>query len=389
MSYTLSKTKINSPICGRKFSSQLSYTSYYKNPDVEFELVDTNIENRNLSLIDFQGLDYLENKTEEEKREIVLDWIKDFRSHNKHMFKFTYTCPICNETSTDPNFLVSLIKSSDDFENEFKRSFENYNSDQENEKSISSDSKDVPKCNHKCCINCWKDTCLHQFLNFNDNFHCYGCSKPIQFKLLTKYKILNDEQFKIYSLRCYNKKYNDAMCCSNCNKYFIYTRNSHRCPNCYFDFCVCCQKHYHKDLNLDCIEFEKFETTKEYINFVTNRENERLKIISEQEIKNKISPLFDELTIKVKLREKRLAEIERQKQLLKFNRESEKWIKEHTKKCPNCGIVIEKNKGCNHMTCYKCGYEFCWYCLEICTNPCEHFKICKAGAKWFDDGYRE
>lgn len=43
-----------------------------------------------------------------------------------------------------------------------------------------------------------------------------------------------------------------------------------------------------------------------------------------------------------------------------------KWIAENTKQCPNCHKRIEKNGGCNHMTCRKeaggCGYEFCWIC---------------------------
>jgi len=55
-------------------------------------------------------------------------------------------------------------------------------------------------------------------------------------------------------------------------------------------------------------------------------------------------------------------------------------LKQHTTKpCPRCGVRIEKNGGCPHMTCHRvsggCGYEFCWQCLGPyhtsgeCTRP--------------------
>jgi len=45
--------------------------------------------------------------------------------------------------------------------------------------------------------------------------------------------------------------------------------------------------------------------------------------------------------------------------------ENLKWIKANTKKCPKCRTPIQKNQGCNHMTCRTaggCGHEFCWLC---------------------------
>ncbi|KAF8134361.1 hypothetical protein EV363DRAFT_1396784 [Boletus edulis] len=43
--------------------------------------------------------------------------------------------------------------------------------------------------------------------------------------------------------------------------------------------------------------------------------------------------------------------------------ETANWIKSNTKECAKCQSTIEKNGGCNHMTCKKCKHEFCWVCM--------------------------
>ena len=47
----------------------------------------------------------------------------------------------------------------------------------------------------------------------------------------------------------------------------------------------------------------------------------------------------------------------------KLDSSMKEFAKNHfVKKCPNCEIITEKNKGCNHMSCPKCNYQWCWLC---------------------------
>lgn len=44
-------------------------------------------------------------------------------------------------------------------------------------------------------------------------------------------------------------------------------------------------------------------------------------------------------------------------------KESETVKANESKKCPKCQTFISKNKGCDHVRCVKCGYNFCWICM--------------------------
>ncbi|OMJ68911.1 hypothetical protein SteCoe_33493 [Stentor coeruleus] len=43
-------------------------------------------------------------------------------------------------------------------------------------------------------------------------------------------------------------------------------------------------------------------------------------------------------------------------------------LNKDVKACPRCNFKIEKNQGCEHMTCIICHYEFCWICIVSASS---------------------
>ena len=60
------------------------------------------------------------------------------------------------------------------------------------------------------------------------------------------------------------------------------------------------------------------------------------------------------------------------------------WMKDdplNHKLCPSCNAPIEKNGGCNHVTCWKCKSHMCWPCLRVFPTGNEvyvHQRTCPA-----------
>jgi IBR domain, a half RING-finger domain len=58
------------------------------------------------------------------------------------------------------------------------------------------------------------------------------------------------------------------------------------------------------------------------------------------------------------------------------DKDMDEWARSHgLKYCPNCRRKVEKNLGCDHMTCLKCRYEWCWLCGEKYSSG--HYEVCE------------
>lgn len=61
-----------------------------------------------------------------------------------------------------------------------------------------------------------------------------------------------------------------------------------------------------------------------------------------------------------------------------IDKDFQKWKKKTVvKRCPHCKIYTEKNKGCNHMTCVKCQYQWCWLCEKKYTTDHYYTGTCE------------
>lgn len=329
----------------------------FSNPNITFEMSNrkTDFDISAIRRLTFYIKELAHNNIEvsdQQMKEEMLISINKFRRQNIKNYDFTLTCPICFETSNDINFLFGLTDS-----------------------------------DHICCYDCWKDYCLNVIRNSHEEPHCFGCQNKLDFRLLYDMFEFDHDILLDYGLRIYQKRHHDLINCPECKSKFIAVHDTHnRCPFCRYDICKLCLGLNHYDLKLNCQEFDAFMKTPEYFNYFQSKEDERIISLCRHKQQQGISLLKTELLLKVESRNKRMLEKQRIEKLLMYETQNLDWINRNTKKCPRCNNAIEKNKGCNHMTC-KCKFEFCWYCLEECTNPGDHFKKCKKGAKWFDDGY--
>ena len=124
------------------------------------------------------------------------------------------------------------------------------------------------------------------------------------------------------------------------------------CPRCKFSFCCLCKRTWHGISPCRLLPDDLQELKQLY-----ETGDSELKLSLEQQYGRKnLFKAFQEV-------------------------ESNTWLKQFSKKCPNCQSSIEKSHGCNKMTCTCCHANFCWICEALLSvhNPYAHFRFGSSG----------
>ena len=188
-------------------------------------------------------------------------------------------------------------------------------------------------CPHKFC-----QKCLRQYINLKlkenqfslQNLICpaENCKKLMTFKLIQKILMKKEFEGVDCKLLAFNpenflKKNEKIVKCpkGNCDFFFIMRKREknlkqYHCPKCRKDFCV-----------NGCPELHQGYTCEQYQRLISEEGKEFMGVVQDKKIKQ----------------------------------------------CEKCGVWIEKNKGCNHITC-KCSHQFCYICgNKWKTCPCPQF----------------
>jgi hypothetical protein len=189
--------------------------------------------------------------------------------------------------------------------------------------------KDCCKSSHHCCNKCIEKWICLNVLEKNSNLPnilcmAQGCKKAFNedYLIIIIQQLGLFEKFADYTLESGLQVVPGFKICPSrsCSSFMIVDLDSIKecsdvvCWKCNYSFCFNCVEESHKGFT--CLQA------------AANRANINIS-------NNSKLPLFDFL-----------------------------WISIYTKNCPNCNWNIEKNKGCNSMTCSKCNFVFCWSCSK-------------------------
>ena len=181
---------------------------------------------------------------------------------------------------------------------------------------VSQDDRANVACRHVFCKECLKDSILENINNRIVDIKCpgEGCEQLLSFDDILN--ALADEELKNKFLRLFGQSYVDN------------NKNTAWCPGTDCEIAFSC-KEFHNDHKVVCKEGHK-------------------------SCFNCQGTWHDPLDCGM---------LKKWLKKCEDDSETSNWISANTKECPKCYSQIEKNGGCNHMTCSKCKHQMCWLCM--------------------------
>ncbi|VDK80892.1 unnamed protein product [Litomosoides sigmodontis] len=199
-------------------------------------------------------------------------------------------------------------------------------------------------CGHIFCVECISHYYRQKLLDSVTlqlqclNIGCGSSATQAQIR-----RVLSDKEFEVYEQRLLDGALNlmsDVVICPriSCQAPVIVDSGEYSrlasCTLCHYSFCILCKKAYHG--------IEPCSLTEE----------------SRRKMRDQMAAATPAQLEEIYKRYGGKKKFERMLETL----ESEEWMECNSKSCPSCKARIEKDSGCNKMTCTKCGHNFCWLC---------------------------
>ncbi|XP_077390090.1 E3 ubiquitin-protein ligase RNF14-like [Festucalex cinctus] len=241
---------------------------------------------------------------------------------------------------------------------------------------LGSDCVRIEECGHVFCRACLAEFCKLRITDGNvRGVSCAqaGCSaSPTQAQVAS---LVGEELFRRYDRLLLQSALDcmaDVMYCPrpSCASPVVLEEASGvaLCSVCGFAFCVSCKKTYHG--TGDC-------RTTRLLNSQQREDPPEGNADLPQSIEG-MKALWDDYSSGSGQRRRLLTSRYGRKGLFRNLQDclSEHWIEFNSKNCPHCFCRIEKNFGCNMMTCSQCHRMFCWICLAVLSygNLYQHFQ---------------
>ncbi|UJR06916.1 hypothetical protein I4U23_011205 [Adineta vaga] len=232
-------------------------------------------------------------------------------------------------------------------------------------------------CGHFYC-----QTCLNNYVRmaikngrFGERIVCpqTECQKallPNEIK-----QIIRDDQlyerYERITLQHALESMNDIIWCPRCHSAVLTGNDDDRlaiCEQCRFTFCKKCKEVFHsedkcprdylikhirlqKEKQLETIRKQQKKDRKK-----STKQGQKQKAAAEKELAGQH---YREVTI----------DLSEENALLEAVLNAERMEAINSQLCPNCHVRIEKNGGCLHMRCSRCGHGFCWTTAEGYNSP--------------------